>query len=267
MTKMPRSYGKPKSLLGEKFESYVNSVAWETVESYLRDAVLGYTTSDVEIMIFDPHRKLTYNLLLDVRPKRDEDNAVIGIEVGMHLPWPTTWCPLIIALFSQLAEPEQQVSRYLKAPVNGSVGTEMEKNEEAMLAARKKLSAGTFGRMVGKSDGGPKSYQVAAEELFKGLAKGEKEYVEKDKLSYRLLDRYPFGPKKEIEKEQVMKGVEEFFSNDGTLNDVSGAVKRISRMSAETAARTGRPMLDMRSFAVMFASYFYSKSRCRLQVI
>ena len=68
-----------------------------------------------------------------------------------------------------MADPEPIVN-----PGSEVLSSPMEKSEETMLAARKKLSAGTFGRMVGKSDGGPKSYQAAAEELFKGLAKGEK---------------------------------------------------------------------------------------------
>ena len=87
-----------------------------------------------------------YNVLFDVRPRVDANGTVVAIE---------------------LADPEPMVSRYLQVPVVGSVTVEMQTNEEEMEAARKKLAAGMIARMTGKSDGGPRSYKNAAEELLK----------------------------------------------------------------------------------------------------
>ena len=62
------------------------------------------------------------------------------------------------------------------------------------------------------------------------------------------------------------KGAEDFFTHDGVLEKRNGTLAAISRMSEDTAMRASRPPLDMRSFAIQFASYFYSKSRSRIQV-
>ena len=142
LTKYPRSYDKPADtvVIGEKLEKMVQSQAWERIETYLSDALLGETTYDVEVPLLDPVRKIVHNVLFDVRPSKDASGTVMAIE---------------------LADPEPMVSRYLQVPVVGSVTVEMQAAAEEMETARKKLAAGMMARMTGKSDGGPKSYKAA----------------------------------------------------------------------------------------------------------